>query len=93
MCSATRRSTVQLPAAEKQLINAKRLISETVNAQLSGQFHIERNDAHTFAGLCTRLDAKLTAHTFSIHLSRLLENPDFLQIKSLAFAIIGQYVS
>lgn len=88
-----RNQKVQLPAEEKRLINAKRQIIETVNARLSGQFHIERNHAHTFAGLCMRLYARLTAHTLSICLSRLLGNPDFLQIKSLTFAIIRQYVS
>lgn len=88
-----RNQKVQLPAEEKRLINTKRQIIEIVNARLSGQFHIERNHAHTFAGLCTRLYARLTAHTLSVYLSRLLGNPDFLQIKSLTFAIIRQYVS
>jgi len=73
-----------LPAVQKTL-NALRQIIETVNGQLTEQFHIEVNHAHTFWGLCTRLYAKLTAHTLCIHLNRLLGNPNFLQIKALAF--------
>ena len=38
-------------------------------------------------GLCTRLYAKLTAHTLCIYLNRLIGKPDFLRIKSLAFPI------
>jgi hypothetical protein len=60
---------------------------ETVNGQLTAQFHIEINHAHTFWGLCTRLYAKLTAHTLCIYINRLLDKPDFLQIKALAFPI------
>jgi len=69
----------------KRLHNAMRQIIETVNGQLSEQFNIEQNHAHTFWGLCTRLYTKLTAHTLCIYLNRLLGKPDFLQIKSLAF--------
>jgi len=50
-----------------------------------GSYDIQRYHAHTFDGLCTRLLTKLTAHTLSIHINRLLGNPDCLQIKSLAF--------
>jgi len=35
--------------------------------------------------LCTRLIGKLTAHTLSVYINRLLGKPDFLQIKALAF--------
>jgi hypothetical protein len=55
--------------------------------QLSVYGNIEQNHAHTFWGLCTRLYTKLTAHTLCIYLNRLLGNPDFLQIKALAFPI------
>ncbi len=58
---------------------------ETVNSQLTAQFNIETNYAPTFCGLCTRLYSKLSAHALCIYLNRILENPDFLQIKSLAF--------
>lgn len=75
----------QVPRVVQQVINAARQIIETVNGQLTEQFHIEMNHAHTFWGLCTRLHTKLTAHTLCIYLNRLLGNPDFLQIKSLAF--------
>jgi len=77
----------QLSREAKRVINAVRQIIETVNGQLVEQFHIEINHAHTFWGLCTRLYSKLTAHTLCIYLNRLLGNPDFLQIKALAFPI------
>jgi hypothetical protein len=76
-----------LPAFLQHLFNAARQIIETVNAQLSNQFNIEVNHAHTFWGLCTRLYTKLAAHTLCIYINRLLGKPDFLQIKSLAFPI------
>lgn len=76
----------QLPDHLKRIHNKVRQIIETVNGQLSEQFNIEKNHAHTFWGLCTRLYTKLTAHTLCIYLNRLLGNPDFLQIKALAFS-------
>jgi len=76
-----------LPASLQHLFNSVRQIIETVNAQLSIQFNIEVNHAHTFWGLCTRLYTKLAAHTLCIYINRLLGKPDFLQIKSLAFPI------
>jgi hypothetical protein len=75
----------QLAPAVKRLTNTLRQIIETVNGQLTEQFNIETNHAHTFWGLCTRLYAKLTAHTISIYINRCLGNPNFLQIKALAF--------
>ncbi len=77
----------QVSAAFRHLHNAIRQLIETVNGQLSGQFEIEKNYAHTFWGLCTRLFSKLTAHTLCIFINRSLGKPDFLQIKSLAFPI------
>lgn len=58
----------QLPAAVARTLNGARQIIETVNGQLTEQFHIETNHAHTFWGLCARLWAKLTAHTLCIYL-------------------------
>ncbi len=75
----------QLPKPARKLFNAVRQIIETVNGQLTEQFNIEINHAHTFWGFCTRLLSKLAAHTLSIYLNRLLENADFLKIKHLAF--------
>lgn len=75
----------QVSPALQHLINAVRQIVETVNGQLSEQFHIETNHAHTFWGLCSRLYTKLVAHTLCIYINRLLGKPEFLQIKSLAF--------
>jgi transposase len=75
----------QVSETFKHMHNAIRQLIETVNGQLSGQFGIEKNYAHTFWGLCTRLYSKLTAHTLCIYINRLIEKPDFLQIKSLAF--------
>lgn len=80
-----RNQTEQLPAATCTAINTIRQIIETVNGQLTEQFNIETNHAHTFWGLCTRLYSKLTAHTICIYLNRLLGKADFLQIKALAF--------
>ena len=77
----------QISAAARRAINSSRQIIETVNGQLSEQFSIETNHAHTFWGLITRLYTKLAAHTLCIYLNRLLGNPDFLQIKKLAFPI------
>jgi hypothetical protein len=62
-------------------------IIETVNGQLSNQFNIEINHAHTFWGLCTRLLTKLATHTLCVYINRLLGKPDFLRMKALAFAI------
>ena len=75
----------QLPPQARHFINHVRQIIETVNGQLNDQFHIETNHAHTFWGLCARLYSKLTAHTLSIYINRLLGKADFLQIKALAF--------
>jgi hypothetical protein len=80
-----RNQKVQLAPEVSRLFNSLRQIIETVNGQLAAQFNIETNHAHTFWGLCTRLYAKLTAHTLCIYLNRLLGKPDFLQIKALAF--------
>ena len=76
-----------MPRHLRRLYNSIRQMIETVNAQLSGQFQIEINHAHSFWGLCTRLYTKLAAHTLCIYLNRLIGKPDFLQIKSLAFPI------
>jgi hypothetical protein len=76
---------MQLPDMLKRLIKRFRQIIETVNGQLSDQFAIEQNYAHSFWGLCARLYTKLTAHTLCLYLNRLLGNPDWLQIKGLAF--------
>jgi Transposase DDE domain len=75
----------QLPPRLRRLHNQVRQIIETVNGQLAEQFQIEINHAHTFWGLCTRLLTKLTAHTLSIYINRLLGKSEFLQIKALAF--------
>jgi hypothetical protein len=77
----------QVPAPVRKTFNAVRQIIETVNGQLTEQFHIEHNHAHSFWGLCTRLYTKLTAHTLCIFINRLLGKPDFLQIKGLAFPV------
>ncbi len=82
-----RNQKVQLPSHLRHLHNRVRQIIETVNGQLAEQFAIELNHAHTFWGLCTRLLTKLTAHTLSIYINRLLDKPHPLQIKSLAFPI------
>ena len=83
-----RRNQKPQPSPEKRrLFNALRQMIETVNGQLTAQFNIETNHAHTFWGLCTRLYTKLTAHTLCIYINRLLGKLNFLQIKALAFPI------
>jgi hypothetical protein len=75
----------QVPPAVRQTINRVRQIVETVNGQLTEQFTIERNHAHRFWGLWTRLMTKLAAHTLCLYLNRLMGKAEFLQIKHLAF--------
>ncbi len=88
MVTGTRRTQhQQASSAVNQLVNQARQIIEVVNSQLSEQFKIERNHAHTFRGLCARLYSKLTAHTLCIYLNRLLGQDDFLCVKRLAFPI------
>lgn len=77
----------QPPNPVRRTFNAVRQIIETVNGQLTDQFHIQVNHAPTFLGLCTRLLTKLAAHTLSMYLNRLLGKTDFLQIKALPFPI------
>jgi hypothetical protein len=77
----------QVSPAFRRLFNSVRQIIETVTGQLTEQFNIETNHAHTFWGLCTRLYSKLAAHTLCIYLNRWLGKSDFLQIKALAFPI------
>lgn len=75
----------KLPASLIRLSNQFRQIIETVNGQLTEPFGVERNYAHSFSGLCAQLFTKLTAHTLCIYLNLLLGNPNWLQIKALAF--------
>lgn len=77
----------QVSPEVRRLFNQVRQIIETVNGQLTEQFQIETNHAHSFWGLCTRLYTKLAAHTLCIYLNRLLGNPDWLRIKQLAFPV------
>ena len=77
----------QISRQTKRWINKIRQIVETVNGQLSEQFHIQKNHAHSFWGLCTRLYSKLTAHTLGIYLNQLFKKESFLQIKALAFPV------
>jgi hypothetical protein len=80
-----RNQRTQLPPEEARVRNAARQVAETVNGQLAEQFGVEINHAQSFWGLTARLISKLTAHTLSVYLNRLLGNPDVLQIKALAF--------
>jgi hypothetical protein len=75
------------PRCLRRLYNSIHQIIETVNTQLSGQFQIEINHAHSFWGLCTRLYTKLAAHTLCIYLNRLTGKLALLQIKAVAFSI------
>ena len=75
----------QISREAQRLFNRLRQLVETVNGQLAQQFNIEKNHAHSFWGLCTRLYSKLTAHTLCVYINRLQGKPEFLQIKALAF--------
>lgn len=75
----------QINSETRRFINSARQMIETVNSQLSDQFQIERHYAHSFWGLCARLYTKITAHTISIYINRLLGSLNPLQIKKLAF--------
>ncbi len=77
----------QISRQTKRWINEIRQRVETVNGQLSEQFHIEKNHAHSFWGVCTRLYSKLTAHTLCVYLNQLCKKEAFLQIKELAFPV------
>lgn len=65
----------QLPMALTQAINHFRRVIETINSQLVEQFHLQRNRAKSISGLCARVQAKLTAHTFGLYLNHLLGRP------------------
>jgi hypothetical protein len=80
-----RNQRTQLPPEEARARNAARQVAETVNSQLAEQFGVEVNHAQGFWGLTARLITKLTAHTVSVYLNRLLGVPDVLHIKALAF--------
>lgn len=73
----------QLPAATRQAVTRLRQIIETVNSQLTEQWHIDRNRAHTFHGLCARLHSKLAAHTLGIYLNWQMGDAHPLHLKQL----------
>jgi hypothetical protein len=70
------------PRAFAYLAHRIRQVIEAVNAQLQGQFAIERTLAKTLWGLVTRVQAKLTAHTFGVYLNVLWGQPP-LTLKTL----------
>jgi hypothetical protein len=57
------------------VLSSLRQAIETLNAQLAGQFQIERNRAKSLFGLCARVQAKLTAHTLGVYLNHLCGQP------------------
>jgi hypothetical protein len=75
----TPQRTNQAPAAHPHpltpLLSTLRQAIETLNAQLAGQFQIERNRAKSVPGLCARVQAKLTAHTIGVYLNEWLGHP------------------
>ena len=73
----------QHPASLTRAIAHFRQIIETLNSQLAAQFHVEHNKAKSVAGLCARIQAKLTAHTLGLYLNCLLGRP-LLHLKDLA---------
>ncbi len=77
----------QVPKPVRQVLNGARQVIETVNSQLTEQFHLEVNHAQSFWGLTARLHTKLAAHTLCLYLNRCLGTSAPLQIKHLAFPI------
>jgi Transposase DDE domain len=75
----------QVPKPVRHVLNGARQVVETVNSQLTEQFHLEVNHAQSFWGLTARLLTKLTAHTLCLYLNRRRGAPHPLQIKHLAF--------
>ena len=70
------------PRAFAYVAHRVRQLIEVVNAQLQGQFGIERTLAKTLWGLVTRVQAKLTAHTVGVYLNILRNRPP-LALKTL----------
>ena len=70
------------PRAFAYLAHRVRQVIEVVNAQLQGQFAIERTLAKTLWGLVARVQAKLTAHTLGVYLNVLAGQPP-LALKTL----------
>jgi hypothetical protein len=70
------------PRAFAYLAHRIRQRIEVVNAQLQGQFAIERTLAKTLWGLVARVQAKLTAHTLGVYLNVLSGHPP-LALKTL----------
>jgi hypothetical protein len=70
------------PRAFAYVAHRLRQLIEVVNAQLQGQFAIERTLAKTLWGLVTRVQAKLTAHTLGVYLNVLAGQPP-LALKAL----------
>jgi hypothetical protein len=74
-----------VPKQLQWLHNLFRQIVETVSEQLTEQFNLAENYAHSFDGLVSRLYTKLTGHTLCVYLNQLLGNADLLHIRQLAF--------
>lgn len=70
-----RSSRARWPREYSRSVHRVRQLVEVVNAQLQGQFAIERSRAKTVWGLATRVQAKLTAHTFGVYLNLALGRP------------------
>lgn len=75
----------QLPEILRKPFQDLRRQIETLNSQLTEQFRIERNHALSAWGLCARIATKLTAHTLCVFINRLLDQPNCLHVKQLAF--------
>jgi hypothetical protein len=76
----------QQSSESKQSVKTKsrlRLMVETVNAQLQGQFHLSKHYAKSQWGLLTRVAAKITAHSIGMLINRLFQRPQ-LALASLA---------
>jgi Transposase DDE domain len=67
----------------QQQLNRRRLICETVNAQLQEQLHLSKHYAKSTWGLLSRIAAKLTAHRVGMMVNQLLGRPP-LRLADLA---------
>ncbi len=68
-------SRARRPKEYSCLVHRVRQVAGVVNAQLEEQFRIGRSRAKTVRGLDTRVQAKLTAHTFGVYLNALSGRP------------------
>ncbi|WP_102401093.1 IS982 family transposase [Haloimpatiens massiliensis] len=79
-------SKIQLHKSVRRLIFKKRMLTETVNSQLSEQLNISKVLAKSRWGLITRIQTKILAHNICFFINKILRKSiDILKIKELIF--------